>query len=223
LLLTAQKSTSRLGSVMTDVAWHRSLELAWESFCAGTTPVGAVVIDPDGKIVAEGRGRRYEPPDSTGNQLTHCHIAHAEINALAALPSSRHYEDHTLLTSLEPCCMCLGAAIQSAITRLDYAGRDPYGGASQLSIDTPQARRRPLAIAGPLKDARGRFAELLHLRWLVDHGAAEPVLAIQQRGIPGIFHKAAQPATASLFDRLKHQGASADQPMTATRGLDGNA
>ncbi|MGH3259123.1 MAG: hypothetical protein ACRDOU_27620 [Streptosporangiaceae bacterium] len=43
-----------------DGAWQRALEQAWQSFLAGTTPVGAVVTDSLGEIVAEGRGRRYE-------------------------------------------------------------------------------------------------------------------------------------------------------------------
>ena len=99
------------GAVMSlDVAWGRALELAWQSFVAGTTPVGAVVTDRGGDIVAEGRGRRYEHQDGTRGHLAYCHIAHAEINALAQLPPTRHYEDYSLLTTLEPCCMCVGAA-----------------------------------------------------------------------------------------------------------------
>ena len=49
-----------------DHAWERALDLAWDAFCAGTTPVGAVVIDAAGAIVAEGRGRRYEPAAPPG-------------------------------------------------------------------------------------------------------------------------------------------------------------
>jgi hypothetical protein len=59
-----------------------------------------------------------------------------------------------------------------------------------LIIDTPQARRRPLAITGLLADARGRFAELLHIRWLLDFGASQPVLESQKHGIPEIYETA---------------------------------
>jgi tRNA(Arg) A34 adenosine deaminase TadA len=97
-----------------DHAWDRALDLAWDAFCAGTTPVGAVVIDAAGAIVAEGRGRRYEPAAPPG-QLAGTHVAHAELNALAQLGADRHYEDHALLTTLEPCGMCHGAAIQASI------------------------------------------------------------------------------------------------------------
>lgn len=93
-----------------DAAWHRALTLAWASFLNGTTPVGAVVIGPDGTMAAEGRGRRYEQLDGTGYQLANSHIAHAEINALA--------------------------------------GCDPYGGASRLQIDTPQAQACTRRAAG---------------------------------------------------------------------------
>lgn len=93
----------------------RAAALAWDSFLAGTTPVGAVVVDAAGVVVTEGRGRRYDAPTS-GPQLSYCHVAHAELNAVALLPQDRHYEDRTLVTTLEPCCMCLGAALQATIT-----------------------------------------------------------------------------------------------------------
>ncbi len=199
----------------TDAAWHRALELAWESFLAGTTPVGAVVTGPDGGMVAEGRGRRFEQPNGTGHQLAYTQIAHAEINALAGLPPTRHYEDHVLLTTLEPCCMCLGAAVQSAVSRLHFAGRDPYGGASAVRIDTPQARRRAVAVTGPLPDTRGWFAEVLHIRWLIEFGAGAHVLAEQRRGLPDSYRRAAQPAAGPLFDQLRREAADVDQAMAA--------
>jgi len=201
-----------------DAAWQRALEQAWQSFLAGTTPVGAVVTDSVGEIVAEGRGRRYEKADA-GRQLSDCHIAHAEINALALLPPGRHYEDHLLLTTLEPCCMCLGAAVQATFTRLHFAGRDPYGGASGLVIDTPQALRRPLTVTGPLTGWPGRFAELLHVRWLLDYRASEPVMDVQRRGIPEIFEAAVNPAVDALFAQLKSDSATLDQAMAASHEL----
>ena len=201
-----------------DAAWQRALEQAWQSFLAGTTPVGAVVTDSVGEIVAEGRGRRYENADA-GRQLSYCHIAHAEINALALLPPGRHYEDHLLLTTLEPCCMCLGAAVQATFTRLHFAGRDPYGGASGLVIDTPQALRRPLTVTGPLNGWPGRFAELLHIRWLLDYRASEPVLDVQRRGIPEIFEAAVNPAVDTLFGQLRASSATLDEAMAASHEL----
>lgn len=166
-----------------DEAWDAALRLAWQAFCRGTTPVGAVVVDAGGSVVAAGRGRRYEQEASAG-QLAGSQIAHAEINALAQLGSDRHWEDHALLTTLEPCGMCHGAAVQATVGRLLYAAPDPYGGTATLSFDTPQLRRRPLALQGPLPDERGALATLLHLAWLVERPSAGHVVALHEQRLP---------------------------------------
>lgn len=198
-----------------DGAWQRALELAWQSFLAETTPVGAVVVGPAGELVAEGRGRRYEPATGDGPGLAFCRIAHAEVNALAALPPTRRYEDHILLTTLEPCCMCLGAAVQSTITRLHFAGRDPYAGTAGLHIGTPEVQRRGLSMTGPLPGPRGRFAELVHVRWLLDSGASGAVLAEQRRGIGEVYRQAEDPAAAGVLHRLRQDRAGLAQAMAA--------
>lgn len=200
-----------------DHAWDRALALCWDSYLADTTPVGAVVVDESGEVVAEGRGRRFDSA-GPGRQLSWCHIAHAEVNALALLPPTRHYEDHILLTTLEPCCMCFGAAVQTTVTQLRYAGRDPYGGAASMQIDTPQARRRPIAVSGPLSDDRGRFAELLHIRWLADIGATA-VLEVQSRALPEIHELAVRSDVAELLTAMRSRAARADEVRAAVREL----
>lgn len=77
-----------------------------------------------------------------------------------------------------------GRAVQSTITTLHCAAPDPYAGSSGLVIDSPQARRRPLTIRGPLRDRLGVLAELLHLAWLLDQPAAAPVLEPHRLGRP---------------------------------------
>ncbi|MCK9893010.1 hypothetical protein [Frankia sp. AgB32] len=47
-------------------------------------------------------------------QLAGSRIAHAEVNALAQLPMGS-FADHELYTSVEPCCLCMGAALQTGI------------------------------------------------------------------------------------------------------------
>ena|GEM_PF-102816 len=195
-----------------DHAWERALELAWDAFCAGTTPVGAVVVDVAGAIVAEGRGRRYEPAGPPG-QLAGSHIAHAELNALAQLTADRHYEDHALLTTLEPCGMCHGAAVQASVGSLAYAGADPYAGTGRLDFGNPQIRNRPLRVTGPLPDERGRLAELLHITFLLQRPAAPHVLAPQQSALPAQSARAAHPRTQRLLTDL----AAAHAPLTHLR------
>jgi tRNA(Arg) A34 adenosine deaminase TadA len=187
----------RAGERALNRAWERALELAWESFCGGTTPVGAVVTDAAGAIVTEGRGRRFEttaPP----RQLAWTPVAHAELNALAQLAPDRHYPDHALLTTLEPCLMCHGAAVQSSLGSLAYAGADPYGGSGRQVFGTPQARRGRLRVTGPLPDERGRLSELLHITWIM-RAAGPHVLAAQQQARPDLTALAARPATQRLL------------------------
>jgi tRNA(adenine34) deaminase len=197
-----------------DAAWDRALELAWESFCAGTTPVGAVVVDGGGAVVAEGRGRRYEAAGPPG-QLAGSDIAHAEVNALARLAAGHRHDSHVLLTTLEPCGMCHGAAIQAGLGALRYAGADPYGGTGSLSFGTPQAERRRLAVAGPLGDQRGRLAELLHILWLVARPAGPHVLAAQRAGLPELTGVAERAGARDLARRA----AAGELRLAEVRGL----
>jgi tRNA(Arg) A34 adenosine deaminase TadA len=201
-----------------DHAWERALELAWDAFCADTTPVGAVVINAAGEIVAEGRGRRYEAAGPPG-QLAGSHVAHAELNALAQLTADRHYEDHALLTTLEPCGMCHGAAVQASVGSLAYAGADPYAGTGRLDFGTPQTRNRPLQVTGPLPDERGRLAELLHITFLLQRPAAPHVLALQQSALPTQTARASDPATLRLVTTLATTHAPLPHLRSALRPL----
>ena len=197
--------------------WERALELAWDAFCGQTTPVGAVVVNAEGIVVAEGRGRRYEktgPP----RQLAGTHVAHAEINALARLGADRHYQDHALLTTLEPCGMCHGAAVQATVGSLAYAGADPYGGTGGLVFGTPQARRRPLRVTGPLPDERGRLAELMHIVWILQMPAGPHLPAAQRAGLPAQAGLAARPGIRRLFADAAASRASLAELRTALRG-----
>jgi tRNA(adenine34) deaminase len=193
-----------MGRVDLDTAWQRALSLAWDGFCARTTQVGAVVANENGQIVAQGQNRRQ--PAATERQLSHCHIAHAQINALARPPPDRRYEGHTLVMTLEPCCMCTGAIAQTAIRRVHFAGRDPYAGATRMPIGTPQALRRPLQVTGPVPDHYGWLAELLHLLWLLHHNALAPVLDAQRRGVPDAYAAAAAQSIRDPFARWHGTG-----------------
>jgi tRNA(adenine34) deaminase len=186
-------------------AWQQALDLAWEAFRAGTTPVGAVVVGADGSVVAAGRGRRYEAT-APGGQLANSHIAHAEVNALAQLRSDRHWTDHLLLTTLEPCAMCHGAAVQATVGGIWYAAPDPYAGTGDLRLRTPQSSRRPLRIDGPLLGVHGAFATLLHLVWLIERRGAGHVVAVHERAMPVLSEYA-----RSVRRRLVEAAGAADQ------------
>ncbi|MDF1668756.1 MAG: nucleoside deaminase [Roseovarius sp.] len=88
----------------------------------GEVPVGAVVVSPDGQVVARAGNRTRELSDPT---------AHAEILAIraacAALGSER-LPGHDLYVTLEPCAMCATAISAARIARLYYGASDPKSG-----------------------------------------------------------------------------------------------
>ena len=103
---------------------HMSTALT-EARAAGTrgeVPVGAVVVDPDGQIVAQAGNRTRELNDPT---------AHAEILAIraaCALADSERLTGHTLYVTLEPCAMCASAIAAARIARLYYGAADSKSG-----------------------------------------------------------------------------------------------
>jgi tRNA(Arg) A34 adenosine deaminase TadA len=65
---------------------RRSLELAHLALVSGGLSVGSVILDRDGAILAEGRNRAYDPPGGD-EPLQGSPVAHAEMNALARIPT----------------------------------------------------------------------------------------------------------------------------------------
>ena len=96
---------------------------------SGDVPVGAVLVDPDGTIVAVGKNEREASGDPT---------AHAEvvaIRAAAALNANWHLNDLTLVVTLEPCAMCAGAVQASRIGRVVFGAWDERVGAGGSRYD----------------------------------------------------------------------------------------
>ncbi len=90
---------------------------------AGDVPVGAVVLDAAGSVVARGRNRREADGDPT---------AHAEIIAIRAAAravGSWRLGGLTLVVTLEPCTMCAGSITEARLSRLVYGAADPRAGA----------------------------------------------------------------------------------------------
>jgi len=102
---------------------RRALELAWWSCRAGTTGVGALLVDEDGTILAEGNNAIYAPAQA--GPLFGSRVAHAEMNVFAQIPGGVHHRHATLYTSLEPCAMCSGAIINHRIKDVRILASDP--------------------------------------------------------------------------------------------------
>ena len=118
----------------------------------GDVPVGAVILDEEGTILARARNRREADRDPT---------AHAEIVAIrqaAQAIGSWRLTGLTLVVTLEPCTMCAGAVTLARLGRLVYGAEDPKAGAVGSLWDVLSDRRlnhRPEVIGGVLASECG--------------------------------------------------------------------
>ena len=128
-----------------DAAMGAALEEARASLATGDVPVGAVVLDPGGSVIAAGRNVREAATDPTG---------HAEIVALRAAAADRgewRLDGCTLVVTLEPCTMCAGAAVLARVGRLVFGAFDDKAGAVGSLWDVVRDRRlnhRPEVVSG---------------------------------------------------------------------------
>jgi len=114
---------------------RRALAEAEACRATGDVPVGAVVLDADGSVLATGRNEREAAGDPT---------AHAEVLALRAAARARggwRLDGCTLVVTLEPCTMCAGALVLARVERLLLGAWDPRFGAAGSLRDVVRDRR----------------------------------------------------------------------------------
>ena len=117
-------------------------------------PVGAVLLDADGRELARAHNDREGAGDPT---------AHAELLALRAGASARgawRLDGCTLVVTLEPCTMCAGAVVLSRVSRVVYGAVDPKAGAAGSLWDVLRDRRlnsRPEVVSGVLAQECGEL------------------------------------------------------------------
>jgi tRNA(adenine34) deaminase len=128
-----------------------ALEEARHAAAAGEVPIGAVLV-AEQSILSRGRNQRENWQDPT---------AHAEMIALrgaAETLQSWRLLDSTLYVTMEPCVMCVGAAILARIKRLVFAVPDPKAGACGSIFNIPEERRlnHRLEVMGGILEQESR-------------------------------------------------------------------
>lgn len=112
-----------------------ALDEARAALAHGDVPVGAVIVDGSGAVVASAHNRREVDRDPT---------AHAEVLAIsiaARASGDWRLAGHTLFVTLEPCPMCAGAAVWARLDRVVYGAADPKAGAAWSLYNIPQDAR----------------------------------------------------------------------------------
>ncbi len=97
-----------------------ALAQAEESWAQGGIPIGSVLVNPDGQIVARGRNERVQSGDPT---------AHAEVVCIRNAGRRRDWKQLTLVSTLSPCPMCSGTAILFQIPRVIIGENRTFMGA----------------------------------------------------------------------------------------------
>lgn len=135
---------------------RRALQVAAQAPSTGDVPIGAVVVDADGRELAAACNAREALGDPT---------AHAEVLALRAAAAVRgewRLEGVTLAVTVEPCTMCAGAIGLARVARVVFGAWEPKTGAAGSLWDVLRDRRlahRPEVVAGVLADESAALME----------------------------------------------------------------
>ena len=135
-----------------DAAMRLALDQARLAAAHDDVPVGALLLDPGGAVVAAAGNER---------ELTQDPTAHAELLTVrrgADVIGSWRLTDHTLVSTLEPCTMCAGALVLSRVARLVFGAYDPKAGAVGSLFDVvrdPRLNHR-LDVRGGIREAECR-------------------------------------------------------------------
>jgi len=130
-------------------AMRQAIDLAATAATWGDVPIGAVVLDSSGSVIATAANQRQRDNNP---------LAHAEMLALYRASQSLgawRLDGCTMVVTLEPCAMCAGAIAQTRLARLVFGAFDERAGAVASLFDVlrdPRLPHRPDVVAGVLAD-----------------------------------------------------------------------
>lgn len=174
-------------SSQTDEKWMRAaLRLAKKAASLGEVPVGALLIGPDGKVLAQSFNHReaWQSP-----------LAHAEAIVLHTASKKQgnwRLEDCTLYVTLEPCLMCAGALLQARVKRVVYGAKDPRGGAVESlyqCFQDPRLNHQVEVQGGVLEQNCGSILSRFFLERRQDHRREKNQILYRFRASAIVIHK----------------------------------
>lgn len=169
-LLLAAPGRVRLTQPRLEELMRQALSVARQGMEAGEAPIGSVIADGEGRIIARG----HNSMNARGSK-----IAHAEIVAFdnAAGQAPLDARDLILVSTLEPCVMCAGAAMEASIDTVIYALEAPFdGGTHRVSAPRSPESTMPRFV-GPVLESESLA---LFEEWLDRNGNNQQAAYIQQ-------------------------------------------
>jgi len=132
--------------------WMRlALEEARRALDAGEVPVGAVVVHAN-----EVAGRGHNRTESTGYPFEHAEVV-ALWDAVGKI-GAHGLSESVLYSTIEPCVMCIGAAILARVPRVVFGAREPRTGACESVFSIPNEPRldHRIVVTGGVEEDRCR-------------------------------------------------------------------
>jgi tRNA(Ile)-lysidine synthase len=146
----------RLTRQRLEALMHEALAAARDGMDAGEAPIGCVLARGDGTVFA----RAYNELNRTGVKTAHAEMAAFARSAGKVPPEAR---DLLLVSTLEPCVMCTGAAMEAAVDTIVYGLRAPADSGTRR-VEPPQSPecQMPRIVGGVLaRESRSLFEQWL--------------------------------------------------------------
>jgi tRNA(adenine34) deaminase len=143
---------------------RQALDVAREGMKSGEAPIGCVLARGDGNVIARGDGTVVSSAHNRQN-ATRNKAAHAEIECFAAAGGKVPLDamDLILVSTLEPCVMCTGAAMEAAVDTIVYALPAPAdSGTHRVGCPSSPESQMPRVVGRVLeRESRELFEEFL--------------------------------------------------------------
>lgn len=177
--------------------WKVAIEQAWMACRQGNLPIGSVLTDKHGNIVARGHNLRFSK--HANHPFAGSPIAHAEIVMLGSIKCVQPLSDFSLYSTLEPCFMCSGAIRMAGIGHVHFASTDPGFGGMKLFESDHFKGKGNFEITGPTSIPLEELLIALLVERLIKFTGGKMHQALD-------FWSATSPKSVSFGKWLAHRG-----------------
>ncbi len=196
-LAVASPGSARLTGALLDRLMREALAEAEAGMAAGEAPIGCVIASGAGEVLARGHNAMNRTQDKT---------AHAEIMTFREVAGRVPLDarDLVMVSTLEPCVMCTGAAMEAAVDTIVYALQAPAdSGTGRVRPPESPEGQMPRIVGGVLAaESRGLFE-----RWHAEHAGepqaayVEQLLALTEGEVPADMFEAAAKGGDAMQER----------------------